>query len=130
MKRGAEMKPISEQITIKVSEKVVRPAVHTATRKRKRIEDVLSAWLEEIITELPVDELPDEDVLALADLKLTPKQEARLSDLLIRSREETLDAEEQRELEDLMYLYERGLLRKAQALRVAVQRRLRKPLQP
>jgi len=64
------------------------------------------------------------------ELKLTPKQEARLSDLLIRSREETLDAEEQRELEDLMYLNERGLLLKAQALRVAVQRRLRKPLQP
>lgn len=40
-----------------------------------------------------------------------------------------LDAEGQRELDELMGLYERGLLRKSQALRVAVRRDLREPLQ-
>ena len=35
-----------------------------------------------------------------------------------------------RRLDELMHVYEQGLLRKAQALRVAVQRGLREPLQP
>lgn len=58
------------------------------------------------------------------------KQEATLGDLLARNREGTLDAEGQRQLDELMRIYEHGLLRKSQALRVAVQRGLREPLQP
>jgi len=77
-----------------------------------------------------VEELSDTEVLALAELRLTPTQEATLSELLTRNREGTLDAEGRRELDELMRLYEHGLLRKAQALRVAVQRGLREPLQP
>jgi hypothetical protein len=78
---------------------------------------------------MPVDELPDEEVLALTELQLTPQQEGTLSELLTRNQEGMLDAEGRRELDELMRLYEHGLLRKAQALRVAVQRGLREPLQ-
>jgi hypothetical protein len=72
--------------------------------------------LERAATELPVEELPDEEVLAL-------------SELLSQNREDELESAGRRELDELMPLYEHGLLRKAQALRVAVQRGLREPLQ-
>ena len=91
---------------------------------------VLAEWLERVITEMPVETLSDEEILALADLQLTAEQQEALSDLLIRNRESALNAEGRRRLDELMSLYEQGLLRKAQALRVAVQRGLREPLQP
>jgi hypothetical protein len=60
---------------------------------------------------------------------LKPKINKNCSELLERNREGALDAEGQRELGEMMRLYEHGLLRKAQAPKVAVQRGLREPLQ-
>lgn len=120
---------MSQQITIQVSEEVVRHAAQIASRTHRSIEEVLAAWLESVITERPVEDLPDEEVLALTELQFTGEQEATLSRLLEQNREGMLDTEGQRQLDELMRLYEHGLLRKAQALRVAVQRGLREPLQ-
>ena len=124
------MKQLMERITIEVSDSVVRSANHVAAQNQQRIEKVLSDWLDYVVDELPVDMLPDEEVLALTELQLTPEQQKILNVLLIRNREGTLDVEERRRLDEIMRIYERGLLRKAQALRVAVQRKLREPLQP
>lgn len=119
---------MSQQITIQVSEHVIRQAAQVAARTQRSVEDVLSAWLESVTAERPVEELTDEEVLALTELRLTDEQDASLSDLLGRSREGALGADGQRELDELMRLYERGLLRKSQALKVAVQRGLLEPL--
>ncbi|MBI2876618.1 MAG: hypothetical protein HYY20_07030 [Candidatus Tectomicrobia bacterium] len=121
---------MGEQITIQVSDRVLRQAANVATRSQREIEEVLADWLESVITEMPVESLSDEEVLELTELQLTPEQQAVLSDLLARNREDTLDAEGQHQLDELMRVYEHGLLRKAQAIRVAAQRGLRKPLQP
>jgi hypothetical protein len=91
---------------------------------------VLAEWLEKVVTEMPIEALSDEEVLALTELQLTDEQQTTLNDLLARNQEGTLDSEGRCQLDDLMYIYEHGLLRKAQALRVAVQRGLRAPLQP
>jgi hypothetical protein len=121
---------MSTEITLQVSDQVVRHARHVAARTQQRIEDVLAIWLEQIITDVPIAELSDDEVLALTELQLTAEQQAVLSHLLEQNREETLDVQGRRQLDDLMHLYEQGLLRKAQALREAVQRGLREPLQP
>jgi hypothetical protein len=121
---------MSEQITVRVSDRVVRSAAHVAAQSQRRIEDVLADWLDRAVSELPVDELSDQEVLALAELQLAPEQQATLSELLMQNREGTLNAEGRRQLDEMMRIYEHGLLRKAQALRVAVQRGLREPLQP
>jgi hypothetical protein len=120
---------MSQQVTIQVSEHVIRQAAQVAAETQRSIEDVLAAWLESVTTERPVEELPDDEVLTLSELHLTDEQDASLSELLERNREGTLDEEGQRELDELMRLYEHGLLRKSQALKVAVQRGLREPLQ-
>jgi hypothetical protein len=121
---------MSKQITIQVSDRVVRSAAHVAAQSQRHIEDVLADWLNQVVTELPVDVLPDQEVLALTELQLAPEQQAALGELLVQNREGTLDAQGQRRLDEMMRIYEHGLLRKAQALRVAVQRGLREPLQP
>lgn len=121
---------MSEQITIEVSDRVARQAAHAAARRHKQMEEVIADWLEGIVTEMPVEELSDEEVLALTELRLPAEQDAALSDLLARNCEGTLDDEGRRRLDELMRVYEHGLLRQAQALRVAVQRGLREPLQP
>lgn len=120
---------MSQQITIEVSEQVVRQATQVATQTERSVEEVLASWLESVVTELPIEELPDAAVLALTELQLTNEQQATLSELLAQNGEGTLDAEGQKQLDDLMRLYEHGLLRKSQALRVAVQRELIAPLQ-
>lgn len=103
---------------------------HGSTEPAACIENVLADWLDWAVTELPVDELPDQEVLALAELQLASEQQTTLSELLMQNREGTLNAERRRRLDEIMRIYEHGLLRKAQALRVAVQRGLREPLQP
>src|SRR2546430_1322681 len=120
---------MSQQITIEVSEQVVRQATQVAAQTERSVEEVLASWLEAVIIELPVEELSDDEVLALTELHFTDEQQATLSDLLAQNREGTLDAERQKYLDELMRLYEHGLLRKSQALRVAVQRGLITPLQ-
>jgi|GraSoiStandDraft_46_1057282.scaffolds.fasta_scaffold191214_2 hypothetical protein len=120
---------MSQQVTIQVSEQVMRQAAQVAAQTQRSVEDVLAAWLESVTTERPIEELADAEVLALAELRLTDEQDASLSGLLERNREGTLDADGQRELDEMMRLYEHGLLRKSQALKVAVQRGLREPLQ-
>jgi hypothetical protein len=99
-----------------------------AAQTRRSVEDVLAAWLESVVVERPVEELSDDEVLALAELRLTDEQDARLSGLLERNLEGALDAAGQRELDEMMRLYEQGLLRKSQALKVAVRRCLREQL--
>jgi lactam utilization protein B len=117
------------QVTIQVSEHIIRQASQVAPQTRRSVEDVLAAWLESVTTERPIGELSDDEVLALAELGLSDEQYTSLSELLERNREGALDADEQRTLDEIMRLYERELLRKSQALRVAVQRGLREPLQ-
>jgi len=79
-------------------------------------------------TERPVQTLSDGEVVALCDLQLGEAEQEELSDLLAENREGTLQAEGQARLDELIQMYRRGMVRKAQALKVAVQRGLRPAL--
>ena len=126
---------MSQQVTIQVSEQVARQAAQVAAQTERSLEEVLASWLELAsrleadFAELLVEEMSDTELLALTEAQFTDEQQAILSDLLEQNREGTLDAEGQRQLDYLMRLYERGLLRKSQALRIAVQRGIMSPLQ-
>lgn len=89
-----------------------------------RIEDLLKSPM----SEMPVETMSDEEVLALARSQFSDDQQSALNDLLDQNREDKLGTDGKRKLDELMRLYERGLLRKSQALRVAVQRGLIEPL--
>jgi hypothetical protein len=61
---------------------------------------------------------------------MAPEDDRRLGELLDRQQAGLLPGAEPAELAALLQVYQRGLLRKAQALREAVRRGLRAPLQP
>ncbi len=119
---------MSELLTIKVSDQVARFASQVATQRDLPVEEVLADLLESAVNDIPVEYLSDDEVLALSEMKFSDEQDATLSDLLGRQRENQLDSEGRRQLSELMRIYERGLLRKAEALRVSVERGLREPL--
>ncbi len=122
---GASM---SETITLDVPDPLLGYARAVAAQSHRRIEDVLIEWLDRAATDVPVELLADEQVRALRDLQMEASQQAILSDLLARQREGTLTADERDRLDALMGIYRRGMVRKAQALKVAVDRGLQPPL--
>jgi hypothetical protein len=127
---------VSRRITLELPDEVWTRAERLATLAHRDVTEVLaeavSAALPLVDIEperrLPVSELSDDEVLKLADLRLTPAQDERLSYLLERQQAETLIGSERTELLALMQVYEANLLRQAEALAEAVRRRLREPL--
>jgi hypothetical protein len=119
---------MNQQITLTVSENAWFYAKAVANRSKQRVEDVLSDWLEKGSSEIDVEKLSDVEVLALAELKMPPKQQKQLHKLLDKNGEGELTIVEKKQLDEMMEVYEDALLRKAQAMRVAVERGLMKPL--
>lgn len=116
---------MAEIVTLQLPETLAHKAKEIAAFTNRRLEDVLLEWIDRAITELPVDSLPDEQVLALCDMQMESEQQEVLSELLARQREGELQDGEVRQLDELMGVYRRGLLSKAKALKVAVERGLK-----
>lgn len=116
---------MGERVTVELPDELARRARAVAAQTRRRLEDVLVDWLDRAGAEPAVESLPDEQVLALCDAQLAPEEQDELSDLLARHREGRLPDTERARLDELMRLYRRGLIRKAQALQTAVARGLK-----
>ena len=129
---------MSTRVVISLPDEVYHRAERLAQLISRDVADLLADTVELSLPPLspqsdtvrPVTELTDEEVLALTELQMDPKQDRRLSLLLDRQQAGELSDTERSELLALMQLYQEGLLRKAQALHEAVQRGLRKPLAP
>jgi hypothetical protein len=116
---------MGETVTLELPEHVVSSARALAARTHRRVEDVLVDWIDQAVAEVPVELLSDEEVLALCDMQMLAKEQEEMNRLLIQSREGQLDDNDRSRLETLMQTYRRGLVRKAQAWKVAVIRGLR-----
>lgn len=119
---------MSQVVTLNLPEHVATRAVQVATQTQRRVEDVLIEWLNREAVEPPVETLSDAEVLALSNSFLPEAQQVELDNLLYDQREGHLTAKTRERLDELMEIYRHGLVRKAQALRVAVRRGLRPPL--
>lgn len=119
---------MTERVTLELPEPLVERARAVATRTQRRVEEVLVEWLDHAAAEVPVVLLPDDQVLALRDLELDATAQAELSDLLARQREGQLEDAARARLDALLSAYRRGMVRKAEALKVAVDRGLQPPL--
>jgi len=126
---------MSTQITVTLSDDVYRSAEQVARLTGRPISEVLVETIEaglplrEAASAPPVESLDDDHVKALAESSMDEEQSQRLSVLLDRQQAGSLTEAERVELRALMQIYEDGLLRKAQALSVAVRRSLRLPLE-
>lgn len=119
---------MNQQITLTVSDNVMFYAKVVAKQNKRRVEEVLSDLLEKISSEIIVEQLADSEVLALADLKMSAEQQEILHNLLDKNGEGKLTNAEKKQLDAMMEIYDDALLRKAQAMRVAVERGLMPPL--
>lgn len=116
---------MTETITLQLPEPVARSAREIANHTHQSMEEVLIAWLGQAAADIPVASLADHQVLALCDMEMEPEQQVELSQLLAQNREGAMSQQEREHLNDLMQLYRRGLIRKAEAWQEAVSRGLR-----
>lgn len=119
---------MAQSISLDIPDGIIRQAQQLASQNQQRLEDVLLEWLTHSFTEHPIETLPDSQILALCNMQLDEQQQETLSNLTEKQREDEITSAELQELQFLMGLYRRGLLRKAKALQVAVERGLISPL--
>jgi hypothetical protein len=119
---------VAEIVTLELPEDLALRVRDIATRTQRRLEDMLIEWIDHAATDPPLELLPDSQILALCELQMDVEQQDELGDLLARNREGLLDETERQRLDELMQVYRRGLVRKAQALQIAVARGLKAPL--
>ena len=118
---------MGQTITLDLPPNIARRAAAVARQTNRQVEDVLLEWLGRAATDVPIESLPDDQVLALCALEMSQREQDELSALLARQREGTLDDAARRRLDELMASSRRGMVQKAQALKVAVERGLRPP---
>ena len=129
---------MSTQVVVTLPEEAYRRAESLADMTSRDVADVVAdaavLWLERVGErtqgDRPVEELSNGEILALSEMQMKPKQSRRMSILLERQQDDVLTPAGRLELAALLQVYQEGLLRKAQALREAVQRGLRGPLEP
>lgn len=123
---------MSTQITITLPDEVYQQIERFARLANRDVASILADTIQnsipliraDVLDLKPVSDLSDEQVLALTELQMEPDQDARLSELLDRQQAGILVENERLELQNLMQIYQEGLLRKAIALSEAVKRGL------
>jgi len=119
---------MGQTVSLDLPPDLAQRAAAVAQQTHRRVEDVLLEWLGRAARDVPIESLPDDQVLALANREMNNSEQRELSALLSSQREGTLDEAARRQLDKLMASYRRGMVEKAQALKVAVERGLRSPL--
>ena len=132
---------MTTEIILNLPDEVYKKAEHFAQLTNRAVVDILTQAIALSLspvssqsTQIDSKETPsiasllNEDVIALTELQMQPEQDKRLSELLYNQQAGTLTHAEHSELPALMQVYQEKLLLKAQALREAVQRGLREPL--
>ncbi|MFO0125683.1 MAG: hypothetical protein ACK54J_00365 [Pseudanabaena sp.] len=115
---------MSESIALELPEPLAKKVKEIAALNRQGIEEMLIEWIDRTINEIPIDTLPDEQVLALCNLQMGEQQQRVFSNLQARNSEGLLNAQEVKKLNELMQVYRHGSVRKAKAMQVAVMRGL------
>ncbi|MBE8995887.1 hypothetical protein IQ234_16695 [Microcystis aeruginosa LEGE 91341] len=119
---------MTETVTLELPEALAEQAKQIAALTHRRLEEMLVEWIDYAISELSIESLPDNQILALCDLQMEAEQQELFSSLLAQNQEGELNQAGVNQLDTLMQVYRRGLIYKARALKVAVERGLRPPL--
>jgi hypothetical protein len=129
---------MSAQITVTLPDDVYHRVEHLSQRTGRSIPDLVAQTVELSVrplgaaasTEKPMAVWSNEEVVAATQAMMPAAQDERLSELLDLQQAGALTSSQHSELTALMEMYQEGSLRKAQALKEAVQRGLLPPLTP
>lgn len=116
---------MASQLTIELPDELVEQVRADARLTRRSFDETLAECIRRAGLGTPLDSLSDEEILAICDFEWEPARREELSGLLADNREGALDEQGKRRLEEAMVVLRRDLVRKSQALRVAVSRGLR-----
>ena len=117
---------MAEQVRLDLPDRLAKQVHEVATLTQRKLEDVLLEWLDRGSTEEPaIVTLSDAQILNLCDLKISESEQTQMSLLLGKQRESELQSGELEKLDGLLQVYRRGMVRKAEAWKVAVDRGLR-----
>lgn len=120
------------EVTIDIPKQIYQDISQLAKRRKKSVDKIIQqAVLREVKEfsfekedERPLADCSDAEVLTLANSKMSETEARRQSELLEKQREELITPFERNELDVLFRVYQVGNLRKAQAIREAVERGL------
>ncbi|HEV3145338.1 MAG TPA: hypothetical protein VGZ47_15710 [Gemmataceae bacterium] len=120
---------MTETVTIELPSDLAQTARAVAGQSHKRLEEVLVDWLYRArMVDIEMESLSNEQILGICDGQMKQQDEQELAELLANNREESLTDECRNRLDVLMNDYRQGLLRKAKAWKIAVDRGLRTKL--
>ena len=120
------------EISVKLPNTLYQNVSALAQAKKKSVAKIIQNAVRKAVLEAsevedrPLVDCSDEEVLALAKMKMSGAENKRLSALLEKQREERITSLERNELDALLRVYQVGNLRKAQGIAEAVQRGLMK----
>ncbi len=118
------------EISIKLSSTLYQDISHLAQAKKKSVATIIQHAVRKAVTESmhglerPLADCSDDEVLAVANLKMPDEQAVRQSELLYKNQAGTITPLERNELEGLTLVYQLGNLRKSQGIAEAVLRGL------
>ncbi len=116
------------EVTISLPDKVFANVKNLASKTKRRVDEIIAEKIEREFSadelERPLEDCSDEEVLALANMKMSEIEDRHMSKLLDKQREKTISSLEKNELDALFRVYQVGNLRKSQGIVEAVQRGL------
>jgi hypothetical protein len=120
---------MSTQVIVTLDDEVFREAKRLAEQSGRDIGELIATTFGIAVTSLrqpsqPIETLTDEEVLSLAESRMDATLNARMSELLDKQQSGKLNESEEHELSLLIYVYQEGSLRKADALLEANRRGL------
>jgi hypothetical protein len=128
---------MAEQIILNLPDRLAKQVHEVAALTQRKLEDVLIEWLDSYafangdrgsLEGIAIVDLSDEEILQLCDLQMSEPEQNQMSLLLEKQREGNLQQGELEQLDELLQVYRRGMIRKAEALKVSVERGLRSRL--
>ena len=118
---------MTESVNLRLQGPLLQQAQELAAITDSTLQDVLLDWLNFSLSEQPLELLTDEQLLEVWGLEMPSPQREQL-DSLLTSKART--AEDDTKLNKLRAVYRLGLVRKAKATRLAVERGLTPPILP
>jgi hypothetical protein len=124
---------MAEQVILNLPDRLAKQVHEIAALTQRKLKNVLIEWLDSYacaigdrgsLDEIVIVDLSDEQILKLCDLQMSEPEQIQMSLLLEKQRESILQQGELEQLDGLLQVYRRGMVRKAEALKVAVERGL------
>jgi hypothetical protein len=115
---------MTESVNLRLRGPILQQARELAAITDRSLQEVLIDWLHFSLSEQPLESLTDAQLLQVCSLEMPSPQREQFNALLLSK---ALTSEEDEQLRKLRALYRSGLVRKAKATRLAVERGLTPP---